>query len=192
MANTNRPGFRPISSKNGVGVPKLEVIQAVLDRSADATGNHGDIYIGDPVKLSSGKALCANSGDSIYGVVVAIGKGSTENTDAMFFFNTDAPSQQYAPLSDSATPYWLLVARADDWVFEGCTATALTIAVGATCDINTAAATAHGSRTTSMSVAALTTDFNHDVYVSEVNKDVGEDPTAIYGKYRFVFKTTPF
>lgn len=186
MANTSRAGLRPVKPKyGGASIPALIFLQAA-DRTADTTGNHGDIYIGDPVALSGGKAIVANSNANVIGVCVAVGKGSTENTDAINFFNMDTPSQQYAPLTDAGV-YWVLIARANDWIFEGETATALTKVVGDTMDLDTAASTAHGSQTTSQSNCRLTTSSNADVKVVENNQDIDNVTTTIYGKYRFEF-----
>ena len=63
MANVDRAnGFKFSKSLLGTAPNAMIRLYTASDRSADTTGNHGDIHLGDPVKLVSGLVLPANSG----------------------------------------------------------------------------------------------------------------------------------
>ncbi len=76
MANPDKPrGFKFAQTLDGsaaVGMARKLTVAARADSGGDP--DHGDIYIGDPVKVSiAGVVTVANSGDVIYGVVMGVG-----------------------------------------------------------------------------------------------------------------------
>lgn len=189
MANTDRPnGFRP--AKSLVGAPWNSLIRfyEAADRSSDTTNNHGDIYIGDPVALSSGKVVVANSGDTILGVAVGVGnEGSTTFGDAGYF-DPDALARQYAPLTD--TSMVIAVVPAEGVLFEAQTAADLDLVPGSNADISTDATEAHGSRTTGQSSAELVTNVNSDCLVVEQVTTPDNDVTLTNARHLVKFVTT--
>lgn len=184
MANTSRPnGFRLAKGLLG-NVEGLIRRYVAADRSADTTNNHGDIYVGDPVKISAGKVLVANSGDTILGVVVGVGAAPMFGEAGMFDPNN--LMKQY--LSYSETGYvWVI--PAEGMLFEIQETSDLDLVEGSLADINSAAATAHGSRTTSLSSVELTTASNNDVKVVELQTAPDNDGTITKGRFIVKFQT---
>ena len=189
MANIDRPnGFKFAKSLLGMAPNAMIRKYTAADRSGDATGNHGDIYIGDPVKLVSGKVLPANSNDTILGVCVAIGKSSAiEHGDG--YFNADDLSLRYAPLAD-ATGLIIAVMPAEGNIFEIQTAADLDLVAGSAADINLIANTAHGSRTSGNSTTELVADSNHDITVIEDVTTPGMDTTLVNARHLVKFTDT--
>ncbi len=187
MANTSRSmGFRPMKSLTGAPWTTLVRYYVAADRSADTTNNHGDIYIGDRVKLTSGKALVANSGDTILGVCVAT--GTTVSTFGVTgYYNPNNLMQRYLAYSDTGV---VGVVPAEMALFEIEEASDLDLDQGSLADINTAAATAHGSRTTGYSSCKLTTAANNDVQVVEMNTAPDNDATITAAKFLVMFQKT--
>lgn len=191
MANVDRPnGFRV--AKSLIGAPWTSLIRfyEAADRSADTTNNHGDIYIGDPVALSSGKVVPANSGDTILGVAVAVGKDGSFVTDTPTgYYNPDDLTQRYGALTD-ATGVVVGVIPAEAAIFEVQSDSDLDLAIGANADITNAAATAHGSQTTGKSTCEITTAVNNDVKVVEFVTTPDNDTTLANARYLVKFNTT--
>ena len=184
MPNTSRPnGFRP--AKSLVGAPWTALVRRYVaaDRSADTTGNHGDIYVGDPVKISAGKVLPANSGDTVLGVVVGVGVNPMFGEAGMF--NPDNLMKQYLGHADSG---YVWVVPAEGMLFEVQETSDLDLVEGSLADTNIAAATAHGSRTTSLSSAELTTAVNNDVRVVELQTAPDNDTTITKGRFLVKFQ----
>lgn len=184
MPNTSRPnGFRP--AKHLLGVPWIGLVRryTAADRSADTTNNHGDIYVGDPVKITAGKVLPANSGDVVAGVVVGVG------TSAMFgeagMFNPDNLMKQYLGHADSG---YVWVVPVEGMLFEVQETSDLDLVEGSLADTNVAAATSHGSRTTGISSAELTTASNNDVRVVELQTAPDNDTTITKGRFIVKFQ----
>jgi hypothetical protein len=146
MANPDRPsGFRPVKSLTGHPVNMMIRAYQTGDRSSDTTGNHGDIYVGDPVKLSSGLVLPANSGDTILGVCVGVGTADSDHGD-VGMFNPATLERRYLPLADTTGYVW--VVPAEGVLFEVQTAADLDLVPGSAADFSTDANEAHGSQTT--------------------------------------------
>lgn len=189
MANSSRPGLRPVRARSGVTNGRLMWFE-FADRSADTTNNHGHAFLNDPVSFSSGKLIPMNSNATCLGVVVAIGKKPAGVMgEGIPAFDMDTPSSQYAPLATTSGIYGL-VALAKDWVFEGETVAAGTYVAGDNVDIDTDANEAHGSITTNHSTCRLKANVNTDclVVAGNTNNDIqNNDPTLIYGKYQVVF-----
>lgn len=191
MANPDRPsGLRPVGTLGGSPWNARVRRYEAADRSADTTNNHGDIYVGDPVKVSSGKVLPANSADQIIGVVVAVGKDGSIN-DGIGPFNPDNLTQRYAPLTD-ATGWYVWVVPVNGVIFEVQSASDLDLAVGSPADITLVAATAHGSRTTGLSDVELTTASDNDVYVVNIPLYPDNDPTLANTRYEVAFREVTF
>jgi len=187
MANPDRPmGFRPVKSLTGHPINMMLRKYQAADRSADTTNNHGDIYVGDPVALSAGKVVPANSGGTILGVVVAVGQGTINHGD-VGAFDPDNLMKRYLGYADAG---YVWVCPAEDVLFEVQTASALSLVAGSLADITNAAATAHGSRTTGLSSCELTTAVNNDIAVVEDVVDNDNDTTLANARHLVEFKLT--
>lgn len=189
MANIDRPtGFR--FAKNLTGTPVSAMIRKyqAADRSADTTNDHGDIYIGDPVALSSGLVVPANSGDTILGVAVAFGATGDTTFGDEGYFNASNLEQRYLP--HTATTGIVAVMPAEGNLFEAQTAADLDLVAGSNADISTDAAEAHGSQTTGKSTAELVTSVNADVIVVEDVTTPDNDVTLTNARHLVMFTTT--
>lgn len=187
MANVDRPnGFRP--SKTLIGAPWTGLVRQyeAADRSADLTNNHGDIYIGDPVKLVSGKVLPANSGDAVVGVVVAVGKTATTFGETGYFDPNDL-GKRYLAATEAG---FVGVVPAEGVIFEVQSASDLDLVLGSAADHTLAAATAHGSRVTGNSSVELAAAANNDVRVVEVVRTPNNDLTLANARYMVMFTDT--
>jgi hypothetical protein len=186
MANTDRPnGLRFVKSQIGAVQPQLRRYEAA-DRTADSTNNHGDIYIGDPVAISSGKVLPANKGDTVAGVVAAVGKTTTSFGETQPF-NADDLGQRYLA-SGEAGYVWIVPAEGN--LFEVQTAADVDLVPGSTADLNIVAATAHGDRTTGNSNVEISTASAADVIVVEQLLNVDNDTTLTNARHIVKFLTT--
>ena len=193
MANTDRPcGFRPQRALNGGNWTALVRRVQVGDASSDSTNNHGDIYIGDPIKLSSGKALAANSGDTILGVVVGVGKASATWGEPGAFDPTTLSSALYVPYGETSSDsdWYVWYVPAEFVVFEVQTAADLDLVPGSEADFSTDANEAHGSQTTGISTAELVVNSNSDIMVVEDVRDPENDVTAANAKHIVRFRDT--
>lgn len=187
MANVDRPnGFRP--AKTMLGTPwsgKFDLYEAA-DRSADTTQNHGDIYIGDVVALSSGKVIPANTNSTMLGVVVAVG------VDASIFgeggyFDPNNLGKQYLAYDEAG---YVGVVLCEGMLFEVQSASDLDLVIGSAADITGAASTAHGSRTTGRSSLELTTSTNADCKVVELVTSPDNDLSLANARYLVKFQDT--
>lgn len=187
MANVSRSfGFTPAKSLTGAAITDMIRFYNAGVRSSDTTNNHGDIYIGDPVKLASGAVLPANSGDTILGVAVAV--GTTVSTFGQTgYYNPNNLMQRYLAYTDTGV---VGVIPAEGMLFQCEEASDLDLVQGSLADINSAAATAHGSRTTGNSSVKLTTASNNDVKVVEMVTSPDNDPTITAAKFIVKFQTT--
>lgn len=193
MANRDAPnGFRPQRALNGGNWTALVRRYQVGNASSDSTNNHGDIYIGDPVKLSSGKALAANSGDTILGVVVGVGKASATWGEVGPFDPTTLSSALYVPYGETSadSDWYVWVVPADFVLFEVQSASDLDSVAGAELDFSTDANEAHGSRTNGISTAELVADVNSDVMVVETVRSPDNDTTLANTRYIVRFRDT--
>jgi hypothetical protein len=187
MANVDRPnGFRP--SKTLIGAPWTALVReyTAADRSSDTTNNHGDIYIGDPVALSSGLVVPANSGAAVVGVVVAIGPTSA-NFGETGYYDANNLGKRYLAYNEAGK---VGVVPAEGVLFEVQSASDLDLVVGAEADFTLVAGAAHGSRTTGNSNVELTTDSDSDVRVVEVVRTPDNDLTLANARYLVKFENT--
>jgi hypothetical protein len=185
MANTSRPnGFSFAKSLTGHAPNAMLRRLEAADRSADATGNHGDIYIGDPVKLVAGKVLPANSGDTVYGVAVGTGTSTGITHGDAGNFHPESLETRYLAL-DADGYVWVMPAEGN--LFEVSTAADLDLVEGSTADINLAAATAHGTRASGRSTVRLVASSNVDVLVVEQLNTPDNDVTLVDARHLVMF-----
>lgn len=165
MANIDRPnGFRASKTLNGspmAGMLRKLTVAAITD----ATANHGDIYIGDVVKMSlAGVVTPADSGEIIYGVVAGVGVDNIEHGDTGMF-DADNLEKRYLPHANAG---FVWVYPKENMLFEIQTDGALTLTVGELSDHNMTTVTAHGERDSGVSTLELVDGSNNDVTVVEL------------------------
>lgn len=180
MANTDRPnGFTPVKTLSGA--PLSGMIRTIGVADSD------DLFIGDIFNIESGLADVGATGDTaLQGVCVGFGK--VEGGDSIpHAYNPDNLTTLY--YDDSASTHTDFVAYyipTFDVIFEVQTATALDLAIGATCDLADAGG---GNTTTGRSTQEITTSSNADFVVVEHPKILDEtaggynDRTAAAGRY---------
>lgn len=187
MANVDRSyGFRP--AKSLTGAPWVGLVrQYPADAARSATNNAGDIYIGDVVKIVSGVVLPAVTGDTVLGVVVAVGTTNT-TFGPNGYFDPNNLGKRYLAYNETGI---VGVVPAELALFDCVEASDLDKLQGGLADINMAAATtAHGSRTTGNSSTKLTTASNNDVQVVEQVTSPDNDPTLTAARYLVKFQKT--
>lgn len=180
MANIDRPnGFKPVKTISGAPVTSL--IRAV------GVADGADIFVGDSVNLESGLAAPGATNDTGFlGVAVGFGKFDKDGRTPLGPFNPanlNSTGMFYDDSASTHTEWVCYYVPADDVVFEAQTATALTLVVGETCDLLPGT----GSSTTGQSASELTTNSNADFTVVEVPNIIGNDPTAVWGRYWVMF-----
>ncbi len=165
MANVDRPnGFRASKTLNGSPMSGMLRKLTVAARS-DSTNNHGDIYIGDVVKMTlAGVVTVADSGEIIYGVVAGVGVDNIEHGDTGMF-KADDLETRYLP---DATAGFVWVYPKENMLFEIQTSADLDLTVGELSDHNTTAATKHGEQGPGVSNVELEDGSNNDVTVVEL------------------------
>ena len=192
MANVDRPnGFKFAKSLTGAAQAPVIRLYTAADRSADTTNDHGDIYLGDPVAINaSGLVLPANSGDTILGVCVAVGRadGTIEHGEGILA-NADDLTERFAA-HENTTGIIVGVVPAEGSLFEVQTAADLDLVHGSLADISTDATEAHGSRTTGKSTCELVTAVNNDVKVVEHVTTPDNDITLTNARHLVKFQTT--
>ncbi len=180
MANVDRPnGFKFV--KTFSGAPVASMIRAI------GVADGADIFVGDAVTLASGLAAPGATNDAAFlGVAVGFGKFDKDGRTPLGPFNPANLNSTGSFYDDSAsthTEWCCYYIPADDAVFEVQTATALTKVPGDVADV---AGTA-GNQTTGVSITEMTTASNNDLTVVEVPNLVGNDPTAVWGRYWVMF-----
>jgi hypothetical protein len=195
MANADRPrGFKFHKAQIGPSFATLRRYQAstATTRTSDSTANHGDLYIGDPVKLTAGMALVADSADTVVGVVAAVGKTPSNTFGETQGFNPDDLGMRYLPY-DAAGYVWIVPAEGN--LFTCQTAADADLVPGsALVDFNIVATGSHGSRTTGFSSAelAVATGGTADCLVVENNLAIDNDETLTNSETVVMFNTTSF
>jgi len=211
MANADRAnGFRPV--KTIWGSPWNAVLRplGLGDGSSDTTLNHGDCYIGDMIKLSSGLVLPANSSDTILGVAMGFGKtpsgtmGGSDALNAGGMFNPDdlSVAGNHFRHTYTNTEWFCWYAPAEGMVFEVQTATGVTVAnfdavgdlgdVFGTADNSLGANEAHGSRTTGLSTEEIGAASNNDVKIVAIPTHPDNDRTLVNASIHVYFQATEF
>ena len=191
MANTSRAnGFTPVKTLSGA--PWTGMVRYVdspaADRSSDTTNNHGDIYVGDPIRIhTDGVVSPADSNMLVAGVVVGIGPtsgGITHGRNGMW--KASDLTRRHLPYDEAGRIYYVPV---QDVLFEVETASDLDLSPGELADTNIVANTAHGSRTTGLSNVALTTASDNDVQVVENVTRPDNDISLTAARHLVIFKT---
>ncbi len=175
MANSDRPnGFVPVKTLSGG--PWTGLIRTI------GVADLEDIFVGDMINLESGLAdpMATNDAD-ILGAVVGFGKldPMTGRVNGAFGDPSNLDTIYYDDSASTNTDYVAFYVPADDVLFEVQTATALTLAVGATCDLSDAA----GDTKVGISRQEITTSTNADFMVVEVPDIIGNDNTLVWGRY---------
>lgn len=189
MANPNRArGLVPRKTKSGGPIAIHWVRSLAADRSSDSTNNHGDIYMYDPINIStSGVVIPADSNVAISGVAVGFAPFSTVNFGASGSTTEPGPMLDPTNLTKRYLAYdeggWIAYVQPRDVLFEIQSTSDLDLLVGSLADTTLAAATAHGSRTTGYSNIELTTASDNDVKVVEIVRSPDNDPTLTNTRY---------
>lgn len=173
MANVDRPnGFRVVKTLSGAPLSGMIRTAGVTDGA--------DIFVGDLVTLTSGLILAAATNDTaILGVAVGFGKVDADGAP-LGPFNPDNLGTRYYDDSASTHTEWVCYyIPVDDVILEGQTASALTLAVGATCDLLATT----GNVTTGISAHELASNVNADFTVVERPNITGNDRTLVWGRY---------
>ena len=182
MANTDRPnGFRASKTLNGAPVSgMLRKLTVAARADSGGTPDHGDIYIGDPVKMTAaGVVTVADSGQTIYGVVAGVGIDNVEHGETGMF-KADDLETRYLP---DTTAGFVWVYPKENVLFEIQSDSDLDLTVGALADITNTAATGHGVILTGVSNCELTTFANGDVTVVELQTAPDNDTTLANARY---------
>lgn len=173
MANVDRPnGFTLVKTFSGAPLSSLIRTVGVADGE--------DIFVGDILNLESGLADPGATDDAAFlGVAVGFGKVDADGVP-LGPFNPDALTTLYYDDSASTHTEWVVYyIPVGDAIWEAQTATALTLAVGANCDLADAA----GNAASGQSRQEITTSTNADFEVVEVPYIVGNDNTLVWGRY---------
>ncbi len=173
MANIDRPnGFIPVKTVSGR--PMNSVIRYI------GVADGEDIFRGDMLNLESGLADPAATDDAaLLGVAVGFGQVNADGIP-LGPFNPDAlGTRWYDDSAQTHTDWVVYYAPVEDVIFEAQTATALTLAIGATCDLLDAA----GDSTTGRSAQEITTSTNADFTVVEIPHYPNNDNTTVNGRY---------
>ena len=173
MANTDRPnGFRPVKTLSGAPWTSMVRYIGVADSE--------DIFIGDIINLESGLADPGATNDAAFlGVAVGFGKVDGDGIPLGQFNPASLETRYYDDSASTHTDWVVYYVPVEGVIFEAQTATALTLAVGDTCDLADAA----GDTTTGISRQEITTNSNADFTVVEIPKYPDNDHTLVWGRY---------
>ncbi len=180
MANPDKPrGF--IFAKTLDGQPAVATLRKLTVAARSESDAHGHIFIGDPIKMTNlGVVAVANSGDIIIGVCVGIGtSGDIDHGTPGMYVSNDL-ERRYL---DDVTAGSIWVIPKENALFEIQSASDLDYTVGRSCDINVAAATAHGTLASGFSTCEVTTEANGDVTIVEIVDDPDNDSTLANTRY---------
>lgn len=174
MANADRPnGLRPVKTLSGA--PMTGMIKYVPVADSD------NLFIGDLFNLESGLADVAATDDAaLLGVCVGFGKVDGKGIPQGPYNPDNLMERYYNDGSNTHTDWVAYYVPVIDVVFEAQTASALTFAIGATCDLVDATG---GNTTTGISTMELTSSTNADFTVVEIPKYVDNDHTLANGRY---------
>jgi len=185
MANIDGPkGARPVKTLSGRPVNSIIRTVGVADGA--------DIFIYDPIQLSSGLAQRAAVAGAIVGVAVGFGKKNDMENRIGGPVNFDAPMTRYYDDSASTHTDWVCYyVPAEDLIVEMQTDAAVTLVVGEAQDLIVGSGdTATGLSDMEIDADALTADG--DVVVVEIPEISGNDHTAAWGRYWVKFVNTQF
>ena len=182
MANVSRiSGFKPVKSLAGGAWTAL-----IRQYDADAAKSAA-IFIGDPVTLAAdGNVEAAASGDTILGVVVAVGLENTLFENSSGYFDPDNLGKRYLAAAEAGV---VGVVPAEMSIFEVYSDSGddLDLNLGDSRDFKVGA----GSTTTGNSAYTIdSTTTNNDVKVVEQVTRPDNDPTLADAAYIVKFNTT--
>ena len=200
MANPDRPnGFTPVGTLSGANWQGLVRRAVMADASADSTNNHGDIYLGTPVRLdATGKALAWESGDTdCVGVCVGVGYRRANAQNESGPFDPDNLVSRFANHADSSSTTVLIdiyYAPAEDTIYEVQTdSTALTVQVTDYVDVIASDnAQAVGDRTTSKSNLEVAVPGDSEFKIVAIPEYPDNDATLANARIHGVFANTEF
>ena len=174
MANVDRPnGLRPIKTLSGA--PMSSMIRTVGVADSD------NLYIGDIFNLESGLAdVGATADTALMGVCVGFGMVDADGIPLGAYDPNALHKKYYDDAANTHTDWVVYYVPVDDVIFEAQTATALDLAIGATCDLADAGG---GSTVTGLSTAELTTSSNGEFTVVEHLHYPDNDRTLVWGRY---------
>ncbi len=189
MANTSRAnGFTPVKTLSGAqwtGMIRY-VDSPAADRSSDTTNNHGDIYIGDPIRIhTDGVVTPANSNQLVAGVVVGVSKDAVVTHGHAGMWNPADLTKRYLAYDEAGRIWYVPV---NDVLFEVESGSDLDLVPGEKADFSTDANEAHGSRTTGLSSVTIVTSSNADVQVVEAVTRPDNDATLTAARYLVLFR----
>jgi hypothetical protein len=173
MANIDRPnGFKAVKTLSGAPVSSLIRYIGVTDGA--------DMFIGDLINLASGLGAVAATNDAaILGVAVGFGKVDADGIPLGPFNPSSLETRYYDDSASTHTEWVVYYIPVGDVILEAQTSTALTLAIGANCDLLATA----GNTTTSRSAQELNTSTNADFTVVEIPKYPDNDNTLVWGRY---------
>ena len=173
MANIDRPnGFKPVKTVSGA--PLTSLIRSI------GVADGEDIFIGDIVNLESGLADPGATNDAAFlGVAVGFGKVDADGVALGPYNPTNLMTRFYDDSASTHTEWVVYYVPVEDVIFEAQTATALTLAIGDTCDLSDAT----GDSTSGISRQEITTTSNADFTVVGIPHYPDNDPTLVWGRY---------
>lgn len=177
MANPDKPnGFRPVGTISGAPVSSRLKVVGVADGE--------DIFIGDMVNLESGLAdPMATDDAAILGAVVGIGKYDKLTGSAATGLNVaDLNTRFYDDSASTHTDYFVLVATADDCIYEVQSNADLDLAIGGNCDLVDGV----GNSTTGRSIQEVGTSTNADFTVYAIPDYPDNDSTLANTRYHVI------
>lgn len=182
MANPDRPkGFTPV--KTLWGAPWNSMVRSL------GVADSADIFRGDPIKLSSGRAAPAASGDTVLGVAIGFGRDNNMHADNPGMFDpSNLETRFYDDSANTHTEWTVWYVPAEGVIFEAQSATDLDASVGDVLDFDTGA----GDSTTGLSGKELTTKSDDDVVIVEIPKYPDNDSTLANTRYWVIFDKTAY
>jgi len=177
MANLDAPnGFRPVGTISGA--PVASTLRAV------GVADGEDIFIGDMVNLESGLAdPMATNDAAVLGAVVGIGKYDALTGSAATGLNVaDLNVRFYDDSASTHTDYFVLVAPADDCIYEVQSNADLDLVVGNNCDL----VDGTGNSVTGRSIQEVGTSTNADFTVIAIPDRPDNDSTLTNTRYHVI------
>lgn len=178
MANVDRPaGFRP--AKNMLGSSWNAIVREYNADAAKASA----IGIGDPVTLAAdGNVELAASGDTVLGVAVGFGVGTT-NHGRVGYYDADNLGKQFMTATEAGV---VAVVPAEGVLFEIQTDSDLDLVQGDLADFTATTV----NTLTGQSTKEITTAANNDVRVVEQVIADDNDLTLANARHLVKFETT--
>lgn len=177
MANPDRPrGFTPVGTLSGAPwTARLRVVPV-----ADLE----DIFVGDMVNLESGLAdPMATNDAAVLGAVVAVGKyDSYSGSVAGAYDPANLDVLYYDDSASTNTDYFVVVALAEDCVYEVQSNADLDLGIGGNCDLVDGV----GNTITGRSIQEVGTSTNADFTVVGIPDYPDNDSTLANTRYHVI------